>query len=314
MFGFFPNKKFVNLDRFFNRFVVYPNYLKNNLGNTSDFFHLIDHSYSHLLHHLPSGRAGVYCHDLDSFRCVLDPALERRPFWFRKMTKRIFDGFLKARVVFCNSEITKESILRLKHWSFEQIHLVPPGICDEFVADGPAESGEFLLHVGSCIPRKRIDVLLDVFGKVCKRYPFLKLIQAGGTFTKVQEQQINYLGIRDKVEQRRGLSREDLAKLYRGAKCLLITSDSEGFGLPSIEAIKCGCPVISNTLPSVEQAIGNCARYASNKDLDKWVDQINSQLDVDLKYPKVVPKHIGQYSWTSYASKISSVYRGLSSG
>ena len=310
VFGRLPIKFFRNIDRFYNRFVSYPSYLKK-MDTKSGFFHLVDHSYSHLLHYLPGERTGVYCHDLDAFRCILEPSEEKRPAWFVKMTRHIFSGFLKARVVFCNSQITRENILRLNHWKFEDVHLVPPGICDEFVADGPAESGEYLLHVGSCIPRKRIDVLLNVFGKVSQRYPSLKLIQAGGTFTKVQENQIYYLGIRDKVEQRKGLSREDLAKLYRGAKCLLITSDSEGFGLPSIEAIKCGCPVISNSLPSVEEAVGNCARYASNQDLDKWVFEINSQLGVGAENEVVIPEHIDHFTWASYAAKISNVYRGL---
>jgi glycosyltransferase involved in cell wall biosynthesis len=282
------------------------------MNTNSGFFHLVDHSYSHLLHYLPKDRTGVYCHDLDAFRCLLEPTKERRPFWFVRMTKYVFEGFLKARVVFCNSEITRTSILRLNHWKSDDVHLIPLGICDEFVADGPGEPGEYLLHVGSCIPRKRIDVLLNVFAMVCQSHPSLRLIQAGGTFTKSQEEYIDNLGIRDSVEQRRGLSREDLAKLYRGAKCLLITSDSEGFGLPSIEAIKCGCPVISNKLPSIEEAVGNFARYACNNDLIKWVSEVEALLSCPLKKTSIEFKNLNKFSWQSYTNSIMKVYEDLS--
>ena len=303
VFSRFPIKVLKNIDRFYNRFITYPSYLKK-MDTRTGFFHLVDHSYSHLLHYLPAERTGVYCHDLDAFRCILEPAQEKRPAWFVKMTKHIFAGFLKARVVFCNSEITRENILRLNHWQSRDIHLVPPGICDEFVADGPAESGEYLLHVGSCIPRKRIDILLNVFGKVCQRYPSLKLIQAGGTFTKVQENQINFLGIRDKVEQRRGLSREDLAKLYRGAKCLLITSDSEGFGLPSIEAIKCRCPVVANQLPSLLE-LGNDLLFFNNNFIDGCLINIEKVLNGEYRPDS---SFVSKFTWENYASSICKIY------
>ncbi len=51
------------------------------------------------------------CHDLDTFRCVLEPAREPRPAWFRAMTRRILDGFRQAAAVACDSEATRDAIL-----------------------------------------------------------------------------------------------------------------------------------------------------------------------------------------------------------
>ena len=93
----------VNFDRLFNRFRTFPRFARRVVGG-SDAFHVVDHTYSQLLHELPAGRAGVYCHDLDAFRCVLEPDAERRPRWFRKMAARQLGSFRKAAVVFHSTD------------------------------------------------------------------------------------------------------------------------------------------------------------------------------------------------------------------
>ena len=64
-----------NADRFLNRFWDYPRALRPVVRRGEfDLYHVVDHSYSQLVHGLPPGRAVVTCHDLDTFRCLLDPA------------------------------------------------------------------------------------------------------------------------------------------------------------------------------------------------------------------------------------------------
>src|SRR6266571_3028886 len=101
-----------NADRLLNRFWDYPRHLRNRLGDF-DCFHICDHSYAHLIHELPADRTGVYCHDLDCFRCLLEPDRERRPRWFRAMSRRILRGMQKAAAVFCSTRITERRILQL---------------------------------------------------------------------------------------------------------------------------------------------------------------------------------------------------------
>src|SRR5258708_22434913 len=60
--------------RLFNRFAVYPAWIARN-RERFDLFHIIDHSYSHLISHLPKNRCIVTCHDLDTFKCLLEPHL-----------------------------------------------------------------------------------------------------------------------------------------------------------------------------------------------------------------------------------------------
>ncbi|MET0211549.1 MAG: glycosyltransferase family 1 protein, partial [Vicinamibacterales bacterium] len=72
-------------DRIAGRMWDYPK-LAAGLATRFDLFHIVDHSYAQLVHRLPAGRTIVTCHDLDTFRSVLDSALERRSFMFRAMT------------------------------------------------------------------------------------------------------------------------------------------------------------------------------------------------------------------------------------
>lgn len=308
--GWLPFKKSRNFDRWFNRWVVYPRHVKT-LAKRPGFFHLVDHSYSHLLHQLPLRSAGVYCHDLDAFRSILMPSLDPRPVWYRRMMGNVFSGFKRAKVVFCNSEVTRNEILGLGIWSDSDVVLAPLGVSGEFVPEGPKVGGNFILHVGSCIPRKRIDLLLDIFNLVRRTIPSLKLVQAGGTFTVNQLDQIRSLGLSDAVDQVRNLTREELARLYRGSKALLITSDSEGFGLPVIEGLACGSKVVATNIPALLEAGGKNVFYfpAGNSVAgnDAVLEALHSPGTGDGASVAVRKIHC----WKNYAGIISETYANL---
>src|SRR5262249_10506668 len=150
---------------------------------------------------LPTGRAVVTCHDLDTFRCLLEPERERRPFWFRAMVRRIESGLRAAAAVACDSEATRDALRAYDLVPEERLHVVPtaahPAYSPEpdLTADTEAarllgpRAGPELLHVGSTIPRKRIDVLLEIFARVRQSHPTTRLIRVGGPFTPEQSRQ-----------------------------------------------------------------------------------------------------------------------------
>ena len=82
-----------NADRLFNRFIDYPRWLCRQ-ADRFDLFHIIDHSYSQLVNVLPRDRTIVTCHDLDTFRCLIEPSRDPRPRWFRSMAKKTLNGFV----------------------------------------------------------------------------------------------------------------------------------------------------------------------------------------------------------------------------
>jgi glycosyltransferase involved in cell wall biosynthesis len=313
-----------NADRLFNRHFDYPAYLRHppHGGAAFDVFHVVDHSYAQLVHALPAERTGVFLHDLDAFRSLSDPEREPRPRWFRLMMRRVLTGLQKAALVFYSTEAVRTQVER--HGLLDPARLVqaPYGVCAEFTAE---ESGQptalpaeidgrpFLLHVGSCNPRKRIDVLLDVFAAVRARRPDLHLVKVGGQWAEAHRRQIDRLGIGAVVHHLQGIDRLTLAALYRRAAVVLQPSEAEGFGLPVAEALACGAPVIASDLPVLREVGGDAAVYCPVGDVPAWANAVTQLLDtpaIVMSRPARVA-HAARYSWAAQARTIAAAYLRL---
>lgn len=302
-----------NADRLFNRFVTFPRHLRR-VVTSFDAFHVVDHSYAQLIHDLPSERSGAYCYDLDAFRCLVDPPADPRPRWFRALARRTLAGLQKAARVFLISRQTGADLLR--HGLVDPAKLVhaPLGVAAEFTPgevrfQGPAT----LLHVGSCIPRKRIDVLLEVVAEVRRRNPEVQLIKVGGTWTTEQRDQIARLGLANAIDHRQNLSRADLAEQYRAASVVLVPSEYEGFGLPVIEGLACGAVVITSDIPALREAGGPAAIYAPVADVVTWADLVQRAL-TEPNFPLPRAERLtwsSQFTWSAHAATIASTYHRL---
>jgi glycosyltransferase involved in cell wall biosynthesis len=301
-----------NADRLLNRFVDYPRYLRR-VRERFDLFHLCDHSYSQLLLELPADRTGVLCHDLDTFRCLLEPRREPRSPPFRAMARRILRGLQKARVVFHTTDHVRAQIERHGLLDPNQLVKAPCGIAPEFTApDSTSNTEPIVLHVGSCIPRKRIDVLLDVFGALSRKRPELRLVQVGGEWTDEQRQQIVRHGIASKVTQMRGVARSTIADLYRRAAVVMMTSESEGFGLPAVEALACGAVVVASDIPTMREVGGEAVLVAPVGDVSRFVELAGAVVD-DPRALIIPPREkrlaqASRFSWSAHADTIIRTY------
>ncbi|MCE9608440.1 MAG: glycosyltransferase [Planctomycetia bacterium] len=319
--GFARAKAGRNFDRLWNRFVTLPRAVRRSRTDF-DAFHIVDHSYAHVVHELPSNRTGVYCHDLDTFRCLLEPHKDPRPLWFRAMARRILSGLSKAAIVFHSTLFIGEELRSKKLVSPDRLKHVPFGVAPEFTprlgssASRPTRdfgSRPFLLHVGSCIPRKRIDLLLAMFAQIHRKFPDLLLTKVGDPWTEAQERQIHELGISDSIRHLGRLSRPDLAEAIRSAAAVVIPSDAEGFGLPVIEALACGVAVVASDLPMLREAGGDVAAYAKAGDLDAWTEVTAAVLSagVDSAERERRLAWASQFTWQRHACAIATAYREL---
>ena len=235
------------------------------------------------------------------------------------MSRRILQGMQKAAVVFCSTQITKQQILHLGLIDPARLVYAPYGISPEFVpwlisrsSDASCRPGNdpFILHVGSCIPRKRIDVLLDVFAEVSSRFPELHLVQVGGQWTQEQREQIRRLQISSAVHQYSGLDRETLADLYRKARLVMQPSEAEGFGLPVIEALACGAIVVASDIPVLCEVGGDAVLYCPVADIPRWAAAIKKLLLHPSEAPEAKRRlaQAQQYSWGRHAETILQAY------
>jgi len=321
-----------NADRLINRFCDYPLWLRKQ-ARRFDLFHIVDHSYGQLGLVLPAERTLVTCHDLDTFRCLLEPALDPRPKWFRVMAQRSFTGFLRASHVICPSDSTRAQLLQYRLFPAERISVIHPGADPIFFSApdatlqqravagiGVAEQ-TFVLHVGSTIRRKRIDVLLRTFARIVKDFPKMWLVRVGGPLTVEQTQLAKQLGIHDKIVQAPPLSKAELAALYQQAAILLQTSDAEGFGLPVIEAMACGCPVIASSLAALREAGGSVAEYCAVADIDAWSDTavklLHERQGSAVQWGRrriAARQHASAFTWAEHAKHTMAIYRSLWTG
>lgn len=324
--GVTPRAAFMT-DRFAHRFWDYGRWIRHHRRNF-DIFHIVDHSHAHLVHELPAERTVVTCHDLDTFRCLLEPDREPRSLAFRIMTKRILSGFRKAARVSCDSVATQQQVLQHTLIPAERTTVIPIGIhpaCSSAknrTADAEAErllgpfSSPELLHVGSTIPRKRIDILLRILADVRRHWPQTKLLRVGGAFTREQTELIHELRLQSAVTVLPRLSRETLAAVYRRAALVLQPSEAEGFGLPVAEAMACGTPVVASNLPALREVGGAAARYCPVGDVPAWSNTVATLLslhrnerDTWRTWQFESEQHARQFQWERHAEKTMALYR-----
>lgn len=305
-----------NADRLLNRFWHYPHYLKQHLANF-DLFHVSDHTYAQLVHVLPPERTGVFCHDIDAFRSLVESDRDPRPKWYQAMSRRILDGLQKAAVVFYSTSEVRRQIEQYQLVERSRLVAAPYGTAPEFtttpltLATYPQLQGfPFILHVGSCIPRKRIDVLLEVFAGLRESHPQLKLVKVGGEWSSAHQSQIERYHLQSKIIHLQGIERKDLAALYQNAAAVLQTSEAEGFGFPIVEALACGSVVVASDIPVLREVGGNAILYCPVGDIKMWVKTINSLLENSQILPSFQTRlsQASLYSWSQHAQTIVGAY------
>jgi glycosyltransferase involved in cell wall biosynthesis len=110
-----------------------------------------------------------------------------------------------------------------------------------------------------------------------------------------------------------GIDRPALAALYRHASLVMMPSEAEGFGLPVLEALACGAPVLCSDLPVFREVGGDVAHYVPVGDLDAWTSAATSQL-AGSEPPESAEKRVEwaqRFSWRRHAQIIADAYLGL---
>jgi glycosyltransferase involved in cell wall biosynthesis len=294
----------------------------------------VDHSYAHLVHALPPGRALVTCHDLGAFRCLLEPEKEKRSRWFRGLTRHVLKGLQKASYIACVTGAVREEARAMGVFPEDKISVIPNGVHPAFtpLADEssddeaarligvPAGEQIELLHVGTTAPRKRIDVLLRVVARIRKERD-VHLVRVGGPLNETQQRLASELGLTDSIRQLPYLDHKVLAAVYRRAALLLLTSESEGFGLPPVEAMACGCAVLVSDLPVLREVCGDAAEYIAVGDVPAWSSKACGLLSERFTAPNAW-EHRRQhgiarsrlFQWPEVARQTLTLYRQIAEG
>jgi len=314
------------LSRLFGRFLHYPREVRR-IAKEYDVFHIVDHSYAHLAHQLPADRTIVTCHDIDAFRCLVEP--HSRSWAFRAMTRPILTGMLRAAHVTCDTEATRNELLAHRLLPAERMTVVHNGVHPALRPEGDATADEELsrilgrrpeatvevLHVGSTIPRKRIDTLLKMIAEVRHYIPDIRLLRVGGELTGEQRALAQSLAVWSRIDNLPRLSESLLAAAYRRATVLVMPSESEGFGLPVVEGMACGTPVIASDIAPLSEIGGDAAIYCETGNQHQFATvlaELLKERELDpvswAQRRKRCVTQSSQFSWPAYAARMIEIY------
>src|SRR3989344_335736 len=176
------------------------------------------------------------------------------------------------------------------------------------------EPSGFIFYVGNAHPHKNIEGLIKSFLILRKNYQYLTLVLSGedNYFWQRIRQEYQY---KDIIYTGR-ISDEELVALYKSAKCFVMPSFEEGFGVPILEAFQIGCPVVSSSGGSLKEVGDNAAIYFDPRSTDGIVEKIQMVLNSEEISKQLIEKgkeRVKQFSWKKLAEQTMEVYQNAGS-
>jgi glycosyltransferase involved in cell wall biosynthesis len=233
-------------------------------------------------------------------------------------------GIRRASAVIAISEHTRHALIRHLRISPERIAVIPPGIdLERFrpVRGTRPVPYRFLLFVGSEHPRKNLAGLLRVLRelKAEARFADLRLVKVGdpgageADFRQATLRALTELGLDGDVILRGRVSHDELVRLYSAAECLVLPSLYEGYGLPPIEAMACGCPVVVSDRGALPETTGGAALVTDPgpEPLADAVQRVVEDSSLRRRLVEAGHRHVRGLSWERTAEQTIGVYERL---
>lgn len=227
-------------------------------------------------------------------------------------------AILKSDLIICISENTKKDLLYfIPEAKNKKIEVVYNGVSDEFYKKEKIENEfdqkysqqKYILYVGARRGYKNFNLALDVLAELKNDF---KLIFVGGEkLDKDEKQKIEKLLDRN-YEHLVGISIENLNSLYNYAFCLIYPSEYEGFGIPIIEAMKAGCPVIAYKNSSIPEVAGP-SLLVKNNIVKNYLDKIGELKNIKnrIYIAEEGRKFSENFTWNKVANQLIINYKKL---
>jgi glycosyltransferase involved in cell wall biosynthesis len=236
---------------------------------------------------------------------IHDVAVLRHPRAFNRWT-RAYSAFALPRVaraarrIVVGSAFTRQEVVELLDVPEEKVRVIPYGVGAPFAAQGPAADGDYVLAVSTLEPRKNLPRLVEGFRRAKLNGLELRVVGAEG-----------WGGVRlggDGVRWLGGVPDEELARLYRGAAVVAYVSLYEGFGLPVLEAMASGAPVIAPAGPPFGEFAVDVAVAVDPLDADSIAAGLHEALRRRDELGPLGAERARRYTWNDAARAHVKVY------
>ncbi|GGM96494.1 hypothetical protein GCM10010967_32720 [Dyadobacter beijingensis] len=219
----------------------------------------------------------------------------------------------KASRIIAISHSTKKDII--DYYGIPEERIQVTHLANSLTAEPASQGnsyGEYILFVGNRLGYKNFEIFLHAVVPLLKREKNLKLICAGGgVFNEHELQQINALGVKEQLRQV-PIDDNRLAALYKNAAFFVFPSIYEGFGIPALEALNCGCPTILSNVSSLPEVGGDGALYIDPEDPSDILAKCEKfYYDPALReeYRKKGLAQAGRFSWQKVARETLDIYQ-----
>lgn len=260
---------------------------------------------------------------------IHDLAFIRFPQTFRAYNRIYLDlatrlSARRASRILAVSEHTKREVVGLLGIPPERVIVTPNAARSHFRPPAPAAIEQlrtrhglperFVLYVGTLEPRKNLTTLLEAFALVSRSVPDVPLLIGGGKGWMYEPifARLEQLNLRDRVKFAGYLPEEELPLWYAAATVFVFPSIYEGFGMPPLEAMACGTPVITSNTSSLPEVVGDAGLMVSPTDPVALAEAIRRVLvDADLR-AELRQRGLARarrFSWADTAAKTLVAYR-----
>lgn len=274
------------------------------------------------------GRFVITIHDLilTHFPTIKATKLNPLWYWIKYLAYKlaIYSGILRSETVITVSEFTKKDIAQKYGWAKDKIKVTYEA-CDDFCRVTNISSNQvlekygiikkYILYVGNAYPHKNLEKLMDAFKDVSRVFPEMRLALVGKEdffyarlkkYTKDRQiGNVQFLGYVDDQE---------LDVLYRFAECYVFPSLYEGFGLPPLEAMAKGTPVVSSDHACMKEVLGDAAYFVDarkSQELSQGILKVLKENKLKDQLVEKGYKQIEGYSWEKMAKETLDIYQKL---
>ncbi len=274
-----------------------------------------------------NGKKVTIIYDM-AYKSIPETVRKKTRIWLELTVKK---SCKRADRIITISEFSKSEIIRYLKIPKEKIVVMPMGVDTDLfhseykndqilsVKEKYEIKGDYFLYLGTLEPRKNIERIIEAYSNFIERnktieIPCLVLAGKKGWMYDSIFEKVKQLHIEDKVIFTGYVSESEAPILMSGARCFIFPSLYEGFGMPVIEAMSCGTPVITSNTTSLNEISGEAALKVNpldSSEITKAIEKFMFEENTLNEYRLKGFDHVGKYTWREAASILTKVYEEL---